>query len=82
MDTPRMTPDTLADLDALLRQPDPDDLRSQTGASRGARLVYRAYPALRERTFRMAVDAHLAERRGWHAAVTRDAAPRRRLRLA
>ena len=71
-----MTTDTLADLDALLRQPDPADL-----AGRGHRLTQRPYPALRERTLRHAIEAHLAARRGWHATVSREAATVRHLRV-
>lgn len=71
-----MDVDMLAALDALLQQPDSADL-----AGRGHRLTQRPYPALRERTLQRAIVAHLAERRGWHATVSREAGRGRHLRV-
>lgn len=72
---PPLHPDTLAALDALLRQPDPADL-----LGRGHRQTLRGLPALKERTFARAVAAYLAARRGLEAP-TRAAVPVRRLRV-
>ena len=71
-----MGAEVLAALDALLQQPDPADL-----VGRGHRQTQRPYPALRERTLQRAIDTHLAERRGWHATVSRDAVTVRHLRV-
>lgn len=71
-----MTDDILSALDALLRATDPADL-----VGRGHHQTQRPLPALRERTLKRAIDAHLAARRGWLAVVTRDAATVRHLRV-
>lgn len=71
-----MHPDDLADLDALLRQPDPADL-----IGRGHRQTYRGFPAQQERTLKRSVAAYLAARRGLEAVVVREAAVTRHLRV-
>lgn len=71
-----MEADVIAALDSLLRQPDPADL-----VGRGHHRTLGPFPALRERTLQRAIDTHLAERRGWHATVSRDAGTVRHLRV-
>lgn len=71
-----MSDDALSALDVLLRTPDPADL-----VGRGHHLTQKPLPALRERTLKRAIDAHLAERRGWTAVVVRDAMTVRHLRV-
>ena len=56
----------------LLELPDAADLVGERGG-RGHRVTCGAYPAKREATLRQVTAVHLADRRKWHADISRGA---------